>query len=64
MLKFLPPYSSDLNDIEHLWKDARKNITHNYLFDSIRQIVKAVAKYFMNTMRNPAKIKRLCAFIY
>lgn len=63
-LKFLPPYSSDLNAIEHLWKDVRKNVTHNYLFDGIRHIVKAVAKYFMNVMRNSANIKRLCSFIY
>jgi len=62
--KYLPPYSSELNAIEHLWKDVRKNVTHNCLFDGIGQIVKAVAKYFMNIMRNPAKIKRLCAFIY
>ena len=62
--KFLPPYSSELNAIEHLWKDIRKNVTHNYLFDGIWQIIKAVAKYFMNVMRNPAKIKKLCAFIY
>jgi len=61
--KYLPPYNSELNAIEHLWKDVRKNVTHNYLFDGIRQIVKAVAKYFMNIMRNPAKIKRLCAYI-
>ncbi len=62
--KFLPPYSSELNAIEHLWKDIRKNVTHNYLFDGIQQIIKAVGKYFMNIMRNPAKIKRLCSFIY
>lgn len=63
-LKFLPPYSSDLNAIEHLWKDIRKDVTHNHLFDNILSIVKAIAKYFMNVKRNRAKIKRLCAFIY
>lgn len=62
-LKFLPPYSSELNAIEHLWKDLRLNVTHNYLFDSIDETVKAIGKYFMNIMRNRAKIRRLCAFI-
>jgi len=61
--KFLPPYSSELNAIEHLWKDLRLNVTHNYFFDGINEIVKAIGKYFMNIMRNKAKIRRLCAFI-
>lgn len=63
-MKYLPPYISELNAIEHLWKDIRKNVTHNYLFDCIRYIVKALAKCFMNIMRNPAKVKRLYSFIY
>jgi transposase len=62
--KFIPPYSSDLNAIEHLWKDVRKNITHNYLFEGISAIVTAITKYFMNVKRNPAKIRRMCAYIY
>lgn len=62
--KHLPPYSSELNAIEHLWKDIRKNVTHNYLFESIKHTVKAIRKYFMTAQRAPAKIKKLCAFIY
>lgn len=61
--KHLPPYSSSLNAIEHLWKDIRKNVTHNELFDNIKSIVKAIAKYFMCAQRSPAKVKRLCKYI-
>ena len=62
-LKYLPPYSSELNSIEHLWKDIRKNVTHNHLFESIDEIVQAIRKYFMTVQRSPAKVKQLCAYI-
>lgn len=61
--KYLPPYSSELNAIEHLWKDIRKNVTHNYLFESITEIVQAIRKYFMNVQRCSAKLKHLCAYL-
>lgn len=63
-LKYLPPYCSDLNAIEHLWKDVRKSVTHNHLFETIKHIVQAIRKYFMTIQRSPAKVKRLCAYIY
>ena len=63
-LKFLPPYSSDLNAIEHLWKDIRKDVTHNHLFKSILEIIMAISNYFINVFRNKDKIKKLCGFIY
>ena len=59
----IPSYSSELNAIEHLWKDVRENVTHNYLFESISDIVQALHKYFVNVHRPTAKIKRLCAFM-
>lgn len=62
--KYLPPYSSELNAIEHLWKDIRLNVTHNHLFEGISKTMQAITKYFMNIKRNPAKIKRLCGFIF
>jgi len=37
-LKYLPPYSSELNSIDHLLKDIRMNVTHNNLFESIDQV--------------------------
>ena len=63
-LKFLPPYSSDLNAIEHFWKDIRKDVTHNHLFENISDTIRAIARYFMNVKRNHAKIGRLCGFVY
>jgi hypothetical protein len=31
-LYFLPPYSPDLNPIEMLWRETRRNVTHNHYF--------------------------------
>lgn len=35
MLLFLPPYSPELNPVEHLWDDLREKSFHNRVFDSI-----------------------------
>lgn len=61
--KYLPPYSSELNSIEHLWKDIRSCVTHNYFFETITEVAQAIHKYFMEVQRLPAKVKRLCAYI-
>ncbi|WP_124944901.1 transposase [Sulfurirhabdus autotrophica] len=34
-LLFLPPYSPELNSVEHLWDDLREKSFHNCVFDSI-----------------------------
>ena len=34
-LVFLPPYSPELNQVEHLWDDLREKSFHNRVFDSI-----------------------------
>ncbi len=31
----LPPYSPELNPVEHLWDDLREKAFHNVVFDSI-----------------------------
>jgi hypothetical protein len=38
----LPTYSPLLNNIELLWKHLRRKATHNHLFETIVQLVKAV----------------------
>ncbi len=48
-LLFLPPYSPELNPVEHLWEDLREKFFHNRVFDSIdameSQLVCALLAY-------------------
>jgi transposase len=41
----LPTYSPWLNLIERLWKHLRRKVTHNHLFASIAELVKAVCSF-------------------
>ncbi len=43
---FLPPYSPELNPVERLWKMIKRNTLHNRLYDSLKQLEKAVVEYF------------------
>ena len=56
-LKYIPPYSSELNSIEHLWKDIRKNVTHNHLFESIAEVYKSYTKILYDCTKMSYKDK-------
>lgn len=45
LLFMLPTYSPWLNLIERLWKHLRRKVTHNHLFTSIAELVKAVCSF-------------------
>ena len=36
---YLPSYCSELNAIEHLWKNIRAAVTHNTLFDQFTELL-------------------------
>lgn len=44
-LFLLPTYSPWLNLIERLWKHLRRKVTHNHLFASLADLVKAVCSF-------------------
>ena len=45
LLFMLPTYSPWLNLIERLWKHLRRKVTHNHLFATIAELVKAVCSF-------------------
>jgi transposase len=45
VLFLLPTYSPWLNLIERLWKHLRHKVTHNHLFASLAELVKAVCSF-------------------
>ncbi len=55
MLFALPTYSPWLNLIERLWKHLRRKVTHNHLFETIAQLVKAVCSFLKSLNRTPQR---------
>lgn len=51
---FLPPYCPDLNLAERIWKDLRKRVTHNYLFETMEALKEAARRYmkYLQTMKS------------
>ncbi len=49
----LPTYSPWLNVIELLWKHLRRKVTHNHLFASIAELVKAVCSFLEALNKTP-----------
>jgi transposase len=47
-LKFLPPYSPNLNPIERLWKLYHTKITNNQYFESFKDFKKVTLEFFEN----------------
>ncbi len=59
---FLPPYSPELNPIERLWKYIKHDVLHNRLYESLKQLEKAIIAYF-DTLSD-VRLKTLCACAY
>jgi len=47
-LMFLPPYSSNLNVIERLWKFFKKKTTYNTNYDQFSQFQRCCIVFFKN----------------
>ena len=60
---FLPPYSSELNPIERVWRITRRQITHNRHFESIQDLEAALIPYFSEWEQPNNALMVLCANI-
>ncbi|MBE6082203.1 MAG: hypothetical protein E7205_05890, partial [Tissierellaceae bacterium] len=60
---YLPSYCSELNAIEHLWKNIRAAVTHNTLFDQFTELLNQIQSYLCFINKNKGKLKKLCAYI-
>jgi len=50
----LPPYSPELNPIEHLWQWVRDNVTHNEFFETLPHLDQALTA----CMKDEEKLKQ------
>jgi transposase len=46
VLLYLPTYSPWLNPIEMLWRQFRREVTHNELFASVKALLEAAQEFF------------------
>ena len=61
ILKFLPPYSPNLNLIEGLWKWLKSSVINNVFFKSVAEIDKAVFGFIQKINSDKESvIRRLC----
>jgi hypothetical protein len=57
----LPAFSPDLNPIEKLWRNTKKEATHLKYFKCFEDIRSAVTKVFEGYMSDAAKVVRVMA---
>ena len=63
-LVLLPPYSPELNPVEHLWDHLREKSFNNRLFSSMRAVTEQLSRSLREAELNPAMIQSLCGFGY
>lgn len=61
-LMFLPPYSPELNPVEHLWDDLREKFFHNRVFDSIDALEDQLVDALLAYENDPARIRSITAW--
>ncbi len=52
----LPSYSPDYNPIEHLWRNTKKDATHNKYFEQFEEMVAAVNRTLSRIASTPAEV--------
>lgn len=60
-LMFLPPYSPELDPIEHLWHLLRSEVTHNHSFDTWDDFITAMTTFFHKFEKSSVEIMSCCS---
>lgn len=61
---YLPAYCSELNAIEHLWKNLRNNVTHNTLFNNFTELLNQVTSHLSTLKEDKVTLRKLCGYIH
>jgi hypothetical protein len=64
MLRFLPPYSPELNPQENLRDEIREKIFKNYVLKSMDEVYAKLEDAALYIERNPAPVKSITSFPY
>ena len=58
----LPPYSPELNPVEHIWDDLRENEFHNKVFDSTDSLEDHLEKAMHETENDHERVRSIVAW--
>jgi len=61
-LESLPPYSPELNPVEHLWDDLREKHFHNLVFDSLDALEDHLEAALRKMENEPDRIHSIVAW--
>ena len=61
-LVFLPPYSPELNPVEHVWKHIRENGFRNKAFNSIEAVEDQLMQSLRALEEDPASVANMTGF--
>lgn len=59
-LHFLPPYSPELNPVEHLWDELREKNFHNRAFDSLDALEDTLVSALRNLELDQSTVRSIC----
>ena len=62
VLSWLPPYSPELNPVEHLWDEIREKRFHNRVFKSLKAVETELVKALQYFLRSPTELKSFTCF--
>jgi transposase len=63
-LVYLPPYSPELNPVEHIWEYIRENDLPNKAFVSLDHLERTLCRSLNRLERDPELIKSMTNFPY
>jgi len=63
-LLFLPPYSPELNPVEHLWDDVREKHFHNRAFDSLDALEDQLVIALQHFEADPSRVHSITAWAW
>ena len=59
-----PPYSPELNPVEHIWEDLREKAMPNKAFKSLDQVEQALCQRLRELENNPDVVRSMTHFPY
>lgn len=62
LLKFQPPYSPELNPVEHIWDEIREKYFKNEIFKDMDAVEDRMVEGFLDLENNPNKVKSITGF--